>query len=150
VRVPPFRVRLTTWYLAVIFASLAVYAMGTYFGLRRAIEDTVDHQLQVRSDNVAQFLKTSTIQQAAHEPQLLPKVIGLGPDDELYQVTSASGTMFYQSQAMRELVVPLDFTRMYNHYRHVAVAPEFKRVVNCDCLRHSFRGESLTSTRKAD
>ena len=117
-RPPPIRVRLTGWYLAVIFASLTVYSIGMYFGLRRAIEDTVDHQLQVRSDNVAQFLKSSGLQQSANGPQLLPQAIGLGPGDELYQVTNALGAVLYQSPAMRALVVPLDATHMHNHYRH--------------------------------
>jgi heavy metal sensor kinase len=89
-----------------------------YFGLRKAIEDTVDHQLQARSDNIAQFLKTNAIQQAANAPQLLPKASGLGPGDELYQVTDASGAMIFQSSAMRDLDVPLDKTRLRHHYRH--------------------------------
>jgi heavy metal sensor kinase len=117
-RPPPIRVRLTAWYLVVIFASLALYSIATYFGLRKAIEDTVDHQLQVRSDNIAQFLKTNAIQQAANAPQLLPKASGLGAGDELYQVTDASGNMIYQSSAMRDLDVPLDTTRLRHHYRH--------------------------------
>lgn len=117
-RPPPIRVRLTAWYLAVIFVSLILYSIGMYFGLRKAIEDTVDHQLQARSDNIAQFLKTNAIQQAANAPQLLPKASGLGPGDELYQVTDASGAMIFQSSAMRDLDVPLDKTRLRHHYRH--------------------------------
>jgi hypothetical protein len=117
-RLPPIRVRLTGWYLVVIFASLALYSIGTYFGLRKAIEDTVDHQLQVRSDNIAQFLKTNAIEQAAIAPQLLPKASGLGAGDELYQVTDVSGKMIYQSSAMLDLDVPLDPTQLRHHYRH--------------------------------
>jgi heavy metal sensor kinase len=118
VRPPPIRVRLTAWYLAVIFASLALYSIGMYFGLRKAIEDTVDHQLRVRSDNIAQFLETNALQQTAAAPQLLPKASGLGLGDELYQVTNASDVMLYQSPAMHELEVPLDLKRLHNHYRH--------------------------------
>ncbi len=117
-RSPPIRVRLTGWYLAVIFASLALYSIGMFFGLQKAIEDTVDNQLQVRSDNIAQFLKTNAIQQAANAPQLLPKASGFGPGDDLYQVTDASGAMIFQSSAMHDLDVPLDKTRLRHHYRH--------------------------------
>jgi heavy metal sensor kinase len=116
VRSAPIRVRLTAWYLGVIFASLALYSIAMYLGLRRAIEDTVDNQLQVRSDNIALFLKT--IHQAPATPQLLPKDTGVGPGDELYQVTDASDAMLYQSPAMRDLDVPLDTTRLRHHYRH--------------------------------
>jgi heavy metal sensor kinase len=117
-RPPPIRVRLTAWYLAVIFVSLVLYSIGMYFGLRKAIEDTVDHQLQARSDNFGQFLKTNAIQKAANAPQLLPNTSGLGPSDELYQVTDASGAMIFQSSAMHDLDVPLDKTRLRHHYRH--------------------------------
>ena len=117
-RPPPIRVRLTAWYLAVIFLSLVLYSIGMYFGLRKAIEDTVDHQLQARSDNIGQFLKTNAIQQGANAPQLLPRASGLGPGDELYQVTDANGAMIFQSSAMRDLDVPLDKTRLRHHYRH--------------------------------
>lgn len=117
-RQPPIRIRLTAWYLAVIFACLAVYSVGTYIGLRRAIEDTVDSQLRVRSDNVAHFLETGTAQASSSGPQLLPKDIGLGPGDELYQITDAAGAMRYQSPAMRALDVPLDAAHMLHHYRH--------------------------------
>ena len=115
---PPIRVRLTAWYLVVILVSLALYSFATYFGLRKAIEDTVDHQLQARADNIQQFLKTNAIQQQGDPPQLLPESSGLGPGDELYQVSEASGTIIYQSPAMHELDVPIDTTRLRSHYRH--------------------------------
>ena len=117
-RPPPIRIRLTGWYLAVIFASLALYSIGMYFGLQHAIEDTVDNQLQVRSDNIAQFLKTDALQQAASAPQLLPQTSGRGPSDDLYQITNASSAVLYQSPAMRELDVPLDTNQLRHHYRH--------------------------------
>ena len=115
---PPIRVRLTGWYLAVIFASLALYSLGLYFGLQHAIEDTVDNQLQVRSENIAQFLKTKSLKPANPLPQLLPQTSGPGPADDLYQITDASSAVLYQSPAMRELDVPLDINRLRHHYRH--------------------------------
>ena len=117
-RPPPIRVRLTGWYLAVIFASLTLYSIGMYFGLQKAIEDTVDNQLQVRSENIAHFLKTNAIEQTADTPKLLPEASGFGPGDELYQVTDAFGAMIFQSSAMRDLDVPLDKMRLRHHYRH--------------------------------
>lgn len=115
---PPIRVRLTGWYLAVIFASLALYSLGLYFGLQHAIEDTVDNQLQVRSENIAQFLKTKSLKPANPAPQLLPQTSGPGPTDDLYQITDASSAVLYQSPAMRDLDVPLDINRLRHHYRH--------------------------------
>ncbi len=112
------RVRLTAWYLVVIFITLAVSSLAMYFGIQKAIEDTVDTQLQARSDNVRRFLEPLPSQQAAAEPQLLPATAGFEPGDELYQVTDASGAMLFQSPAMRELEVPLDTNQLHSHYRH--------------------------------
>ena len=117
-RPAPIRIRLTAWYLLVILASLTLYSVGTYFGLRKAIEDTVDHQLEVRSDNIVQYLKNNPIQQAASTPQLFPKATGVEPGDELYQITDASGAMVFQSPAMHDLDVPIGPVQGRSHYRH--------------------------------
>ncbi len=114
----PIRIRLTAWYLAVIFASLALSAAGMYYGLRRAIEDTVDNQLQARCGNIAEVLKANGIQQGTTMPQPLPQASGVAPGDDLYQVTDASNNMLYQSHAMQSLDVPLDTTQLRHHYRH--------------------------------
>ena len=115
---PPIRVRLTAWYLLVILITLAVSSLAMYFGIQKAIEDTVDTQLEARSENIKRFLQSNTSQPAAAVTQLLPAAAGLAPGDELYQVTDASGVMLFQSPAMRELEVPLDVNQLHNHYRH--------------------------------
>ncbi len=124
---PPLRVRLTGWYLVVIFASLAVYSVAMYFGLRSAIEDTVDHELQVRSDNIEAFLQAgehSTIGNASTPgpipaaPRLLPAPSAGEPRDDLYQIADSGGSILYQSPAMHDLRIPLDPTQRRDHYRH--------------------------------
>ena len=117
-RPPPIRVRLTTWYLAVIFITLAVSSFSMYFGIQRAIEDTVDAQLKARSDSLARFLSSLNPQLSAAMPQSLPAAVGLAPGDELYQITDASGAVLFQSQAMRDLQVPLGVNQLVHHYRH--------------------------------
>ena len=114
----PMRMRLTAWHLTVILASFALYSIAVYVGLRKAIEDTVDSQLRIRSDNIAQFLESASPQQDATVPRLLPKSSGLGPGDDLYQVSTGPGSVLYQSPAMHELEVPLDPARLRAHYRH--------------------------------
>ena len=117
-RPPPIRVRLTAWYLLVILASLAVSSLAMYFGIQEAIEDTVDTQLQARIANLSQFLKANEPHPAAPAPQPLPASAEVAPGDELYQITDASGSILFQSPAMRELEVPLDISQLHNHYRH--------------------------------
>ena len=114
---PSVRVRLTAWYLAVIFASLTLYSLAIYFGLRKAIEDTVDHQLQVRTDNIRQLFETNAMQQQ-DAFRFIPESGGFGPGDELYQVSESSGAIIYQSAAMHELGVPTDTVQARSRYRH--------------------------------
>ena len=117
----PIRVRLTAWYLLVIFASLAVSSLAMYFGIQQAIEETVDAQLETRSDTIQRFLEANhppAAAAAAAAPQLLPTAAGLAPGDELYQVADASGSILFQSPAMRELEVPLSTDQLHHHYRH--------------------------------
>ncbi len=114
----PIRLRLTAWYLLVIFASLSVSCLAMYFGIQQAIEDTVDTQLEVRRDTIKRFLESNASSHAAANANLLPASVGLAPGDELYQVTNSSGLMLFQSPAMRELEVPLNVTQLQHHYRH--------------------------------
>ncbi len=114
---PALRVRLTAWYLGVIFTTLALYSVAMFLGLRAARERTVDHQLQDRSDSIAEFLKANRPEGSGIQPQLLPSSSGLGLSD-LYQISSASGALLFQSPAMRELGVPVSTVQMRNHYRH--------------------------------
>lgn len=98
--------------------TLAASSVAMYFGIQKAIEDTVDAQLGVRSDTIKRFLKPNNPRQAAATSQLLPAAAGLAPGDDLYQVTDGSGAMLFQSPAMRELEVPLDVNQLQHHYRH--------------------------------
>ncbi len=117
-RPPPVRVRLTAWYLSVIFVTLTLSSLAMYFGIQQAIEDTVDTQLEARSDDVKRFLSSYHPQLTAAMPQSLPAAAGLAGGDALYQVTDASGAMVFQSAAMRDLEVPLDTNQLQHHYRH--------------------------------
>ena len=89
-----------------------------YIGIQKAIEETVDMQLEARRDNIQRFLGSYNPQQAVTVTQLLPAAAGLASGDELYQVTDASGAMIFQSPAMRELEIPLDVSLLQHHYRH--------------------------------
>ncbi|AXC11604.1 sensor histidine kinase [Acidisarcina polymorpha] len=115
---PPIRVRLTAWYLVVISTALTVSFFAVYFGIQRAIEDTVDTQLEARSDTLIRFLEHYNPPRVAAGSQPLPAEAALGPGDQLYQISDVSGAMLFQSPAMRELQVPLDVNQLYHHYRH--------------------------------
>ena len=115
---PPIRIRLTAWYVLVILITLAASSLAMYFGIQKASEDTVDTQLEARSDNIKRFLEGNNSLPAATASQLLPAAAGLAPGDELYQVTTVSGAVLFQSPAMHELEVPLDVNQLHHHYRH--------------------------------
>jgi heavy metal sensor kinase len=93
-------------------------SLAMYFGIQKAIENTVDAQLEARSDRIKHFLEPYNPKQVVATPQLLPAEAALAPGDELYQITDAGGAMLFQSPAMRQLEVPLDTNQLYHHYRH--------------------------------
>ena len=66
-----------------ILITLAAASFAMYFGIQRAIEDTVDTQLEVRSDSVEHFLKQTT----AGCPDAAPGSCRTVPGCELYQIT---------------------------------------------------------------
>ena len=117
-RTPPIRVRLTAWYVAVILITLGVSSLAMYFGIQKAIEKTVDRQLEARSARIESFLEAYHPAQASTTTQVLPAEAGLMASDDLYQITDASGTMLFQSAAMLELEIPLDVHVLQHHYRH--------------------------------
>ena len=114
----PIRLQLTAWYVVILLVTLAVASLTMYFGIQKAIEDTVDAQLQVRRENIERFLQTSNPEQTGRLPQALPAAAGLAPGDDLYQITDGFGAMLFQSAAMHDLQVPLDIDQLQHHYRH--------------------------------
>ena len=63
--------------------TLAVSAPAMYFGIQKAIEQTVDAQLEVRRDGVERLLKSYPPAPSLDSAQSLPAVAA-APGDELY------------------------------------------------------------------
>jgi hypothetical protein len=53
----PIRLRLTLWYSSILLATLFVFAGTLYFGVRRALQTSVDGDLAARINGVEGYLR---------------------------------------------------------------------------------------------
>lgn len=99
----PIRVRLTGWYLAVICFTFVSSTFGMYFGMREAIQSSVDRKLDERTQDMRQFLWRHRSHSLAEMPGEFRKSSGVQPGEELYQVMDSSGNWLYQAPSMLQL-----------------------------------------------
>ncbi len=53
----PIRLRLTAWYFAILAVVLSAFGISAYFAMRHSIRQTVDEELQIRSEGVRQLIE---------------------------------------------------------------------------------------------
>lgn len=102
----PIRIRLTAWYLAVVSLTFLLLAIGMYFGVRGAIQRSVDRDLRIRVEEMRQFLLRHRALSEAEMPDEFRKSSGVHPGEDLYQLTDASGAWLYQAPSMAALGIP--------------------------------------------
>jgi heavy metal sensor kinase len=74
--------------------------------MRRAIQSSVDHQLDQRTQDMRQFLWRHRSRTLSEMPQEFRKSSGVQTGEELYQVMDSSGAWLYQAPAMLQLNIP--------------------------------------------
>ena len=102
----PVRVRLTAWYLAVVGLMFALSAVGMYFGMRAAIEHSVDRALRNRVDEMRQFLWRHRRIANSDMPEHFRQSSEIQPGEELFQVADSSGAWLYRAPLMAALQLP--------------------------------------------
>ena len=104
----PIRVRLTVWYLGVVCLTYLLLSVGMYFGMRSAIQRSVDHNLRARMDEMQQFLLLHKASSESSMPNKFREASGVQPGEDFYQLTNASGSWLYQTPSMVALRVPAE------------------------------------------
>lgn len=95
------RVRLTTWYLAMLAVGLGLFGVGSWFGMRTSAFHTIDEELEDRIRGVQKFmdlqiasLSPSEIRDEFREHSVL------GPGGDLFQVCDDQGNWLYRSAVL--------------------------------------------------
>jgi heavy metal sensor kinase len=110
------RLRLALWYSSILFAILCLFAGTLYFGVQRALQASVDGDLQSRVNGIESYLNRQVprfdqnrirdeleenvlIQASSTNPDLEP----LG--GEMLQISDGQGRWYCQSRSMRDLKI---------------------------------------------
>jgi heavy metal sensor kinase len=102
------RVRLTAWYLVMLGIGLALFGVGSWFGMRTSVFDTIDEELEDRIRGVEKFMQ---IQIAALSPVEIRDEFRehsvLGPGGDLFQVVNQKGEWLYRSAVLESSQVSI-------------------------------------------
>src|SRR5215471_5708610 len=119
------RVRLTTWYLAMLAAGLGVFGVGSWFAMRASAFHTIDEELGDRIHGVEKFMQ---LQIAALSPTEIRDEFRehsvLGPGGDLFQVCDEKGQWLYRSAVLENSQIPIRLPREIGDepiYENVAV-----------------------------
>ena len=103
----PIRLRLTAWYFAILAVVLSAFGISAYFAMRHSIRQTVDEELQIRSEGVHQLIERDI--QRGHKddlPEGLREHTELRAGGALLQVSDEQGNWLYRSPVMSDYGVP--------------------------------------------
>jgi len=145
------RLRLTLWYSSILLAILFLFAGTLYFGVRKALQASVDGDLQSRINGVESYLKRQVprfdqdkirdeleenvlIQASSTNPDLEP----LG--GEMLQISDGQGRWYCQSRSMRDLNIAAPITSNENGFvtRQVTGSPMRVQTASFEVDRHTF------------
>jgi heavy metal sensor kinase len=103
----PIRLRLTAWYFAILAVVLSAFGISAYFAMRHSIRQTVDEELQIRSEGVHQLIERDI--QRGHKddlPEGLREHTELRAGGALLQVSDEQGNWLYRSPVMSDYGAP--------------------------------------------
>ena len=94
----PIRLRITAWYFAVLAAGFGLFGLAAFYGMRTAILETVDENLEDQVEGVRQLVARSAGR--IEVAQALRAIEEIRAGSDLLQVADASGQWIYRSRTM--------------------------------------------------
>src|SRR5450756_1651164 len=102
------RVRLTTWYLAMLALGLAVFGVGSWYAMRASAFHTIDEELEDRVRGIQKFMQA---QIASLSPLEIRDEFRehsvLGPGGDLFQVCDEKAEWLYRSAVLENSQMPI-------------------------------------------
>lgn len=100
------RVKLTAWYIALLLASLSLFAILAFMAMRKGIEKSVDENLAGEASGVEEVIDRVVLAQPARLPDELRQHQELREQADFLQVCDQSGRWIYRSRLMTHYEVP--------------------------------------------
>ena len=101
------RLKLTAWYVAVLLASLCLFAITAFVVMRKGIEKSVDENLEGQAAGVEEVIERVLQAEPAQLPDELREHQALREQADFLQVCDQNGRWIYRSRLMTHYDVPL-------------------------------------------
>jgi heavy metal sensor kinase len=103
----PIRLKLTAWYIAVLLASLSLFAITAFIAMKKGIEKSVDENLAGQAAGVEEVIERVLQTEPAQLPGELREYQALHEQADFLQVVDQNGRWIYRSRLMTHYDVPL-------------------------------------------
>src|SRR5215472_18586724 len=115
------RLKLTAWYIAILLASLSIFAVAAFVAMRKGIEKSVDENLGGQADGVEEVMGRVLQQEPARLQEELSEHQELREQADFLQVCDQNGRWIYRSRLMIHYDVPVPVRATYSSYNVMPV-----------------------------
>jgi heavy metal sensor kinase len=114
------RLKLTAWYVAILFASLSIFGVAAFFAMKKGIETSVDESLEGQAAGVEELMGRVLNEEPTRLRDELREHAELREQADFSQVCDENGHWIYRSRLMASHNVPVPATASYSAYNLVA------------------------------
>jgi heavy metal sensor kinase len=110
------RLKLTAWYIAILFASLSVFSVAAFFAMKKGIETSVDENLEGEASSIEELIGRVLNEEPTRLQDELREHAELREQADFSQVCDEGGHWIYRSRLMASHDVPVPGTASYSAY----------------------------------
>jgi heavy metal sensor kinase len=110
------RLKLTAWYIAILFASLSVFSVAAFFAMKKGIETSVDENLEGEASSIEELIGRVLNEEPTRLHLELREHAELREQADFSQVCDEGGNWIYRSRLMASHDVPVPATASYSAY----------------------------------
>ena len=110
------RLRLTTWYIAILLAGLTLFGIVAFVAMRKGIEKSVDENLEGQANGVEEVMGRVLQEEPAQLQNELREHQELREQADFLQVCDQSGRWIYRSRLMAHYDLPVPVKGSYSAY----------------------------------
>jgi len=108
------RLKLTAWYIAILFASLSIFGVAAFFAMKKGIETSVDENLEGEAAGIEELIGRVLNEEPTRLHDELREHAELREQADFSQVCDESGHWIYRSRLMASHDVPVPATADYS------------------------------------
>ena len=110
------RLKLTAWYIAILFASLSIFSVAAFFAMKKGIETSVDESLEGQAAGIEELMGRVLNEEPTYLRDELREHGELREQADFSQVCDEGGHWIYRSRLMASHDVPAPATASYSAY----------------------------------